>query len=75
MLKLRDVKLGAGRRSQAQSGREADLPKDKNEAAAHREAEAGGHVFPERQRGERERASTGGLLVPPETNYFSSWVP
>lgn len=64
MLKLRDVKLGAGRRSQAQSGREADLPKDKNEAAAHREAEAGGHVFPEREEKESERvqAASSSLL-------------
>lgn len=73
MLKLRDVKLGAGRRSHSQSSREADLLKE-NKAATSMEAKVGGHVFPERQSRERERES-GCFLIPPETNYFSFWVP
>lgn len=66
MLKLRDVKLGAGRRSHSQSSRKADLPKE-SEAATHMETEAGGHVFPERQNRERERESAleSGLLPHP----------
>lgn len=73
MLKLRDEKLGAGRRSHSQSSRD-DLLKE-NEAATRMEDEAGGHVFPEIEWKESAREQGCCFLIPPETNYFSSWVP